>query len=110
VVSYPISVKRNSYRGREPHKRARALEENRVALELERYINEMLEQQQEPICSYLYHEIAGETGHDVDLVRRLCFAIDCGGNGFTAIRRGMTFRQAVEAMGLVPAKQEAVSG
>jgi hypothetical protein len=69
-----------------------------------------LEQQQEPICSYLYHEIAWETGHDVELVRRLCFAVDCGGNGFTVIRQEMTFQQAVEAMGLVHSKQDAISG
>jgi hypothetical protein len=106
MVTFPISVKRNTYSGRDPRKRARAIDENRVALELERHINAKLEKQQDPIHAYMYHELAWETGHHIELVRRLCFSIDCGGNGFTVIRHGMTIQQAVEAMGLAPGKRD----
>lgn len=98
MVTYPISVKGNGYRGNDPRKRAKANEENRIALELERHINKLLENQQEPIQSYMYHDIASDTGHDIETVRRLCFSIDCGGNGFTVIKKGLTMEQAVAAM------------
>jgi hypothetical protein len=95
MVTYPISVKRNGYRGSDPRKRAKANEENRIALELERHINKLVENQQLPIQNYMYHEIARATGHDVDLVRRICFSIDGGHHGFTVIKQGMTLEQAM---------------
>lgn len=95
MVTYPISVKRNAYRGSDPCKRAKANAENRIALE--RHINNLLEKHQLPIQSYMYYDIASDTGHDIELVRRLCYSIDCGGNGFTVIRRGMSLERAMAA-------------
>lgn len=98
MVTYPITVKRNAYRGRDPRKRAKANEENRIALELERHINKLLENQQLPIQNYMYHEIARDTGHSLETVRRLCFPIDGGHQGFTVIKKGMTLEQATAAL------------
>lgn len=97
-------MKRNGYRGSDARKRAKANEENRIALELERHINNLLQKQELPIQSYLYHEIARDTGHDIGLVRRLCYSIDCGGNGFTVIKQGMTLEQAMAELH-APAKK-----
>jgi uncharacterized protein YerC len=57
----------------------------------------MLLKQTDPVHVYLYHTIASETGVDEEIVRRLCFAIDGGSGGFTAIRHDMTYDEAMEA-------------
>jgi hypothetical protein len=90
MVTYPISVKRNSYRGSDRRKKEKAYLENQVAMELEKAINELLKNQKEAIRSYGYHEIASQTGVALETVRKLCFSIDCGHNGFTATRVGLT--------------------
>jgi hypothetical protein len=96
VVTHPIHVKRSSYRGTDPKKRQKAAEQNRIAAELESHINALLRNQTDPIQVYLYYEIAAATGHSEDTVRDLCFAIDGGHNGFTAIKPGLTYEQAME--------------
>jgi uncharacterized protein YerC len=98
MVTYPISVKRNGYRGANPKRRAKAYVENEIASALEQHINKRLLEQTQPVRVYLYHEIARETGYNVETVGRLCFSIDGGHNGFTAIKRGMTLDQAMAAM------------
>lgn len=95
VVTYPITVQRSSYRGSDPRKRQKAARENQIASELERAINELLLKQANPIQVYTYGEIARQTGHSVECVREVCFSIDCGQNGFTAIRYGMTYEEAM---------------
>lgn len=97
MVQHPIHVTRDGYRGNDPRKKRKAADKNRIALELERCINDKLLEQKEPVHSYMYYEIASATGVDVDLVRDLCFAIDGGSNGFTAIRHDLTYQQAMDA-------------
>lgn len=104
MVTYPITVKRNAYRGSDPRKRAKANEDNTIALELERHINKILENQQLPIQNYMYHQIAGDTGHSLEVVRRLCFSIDCGHHGFTVITQGITLEQAMAELQSPPSK------
>jgi hypothetical protein len=93
MVTYPISVARNNYRGSDPKKRAKRDRDNQVATLLEQKINEMLLAQDSPVRVYLYHEIARATHVDIEVVQRLCFSIDCGSNGFTAIKPDMTLEQ-----------------
>lgn len=96
MVIYPIHVKRFGYRGADRRKREKASEHNRIASELETYINGLLKVQESPVQSYLYYQIAAATGYSEEVVRELCFSIDCGHNGFTAIRSGLAFEQAME--------------
>lgn len=96
MVTYPIHVKRSGYRGADRRKREKVSEHNHIASELETYINRLLKEQQAPVQSYLYYEIAAATGYPEDVVRELCFSIDCGHNGFTAIRSGLSLDQAME--------------
>lgn len=96
MKTYPIRVPRVSYRGADRRKQAKTAETNRIAAELERHINALIEKQAYPICSYDYYEISSATGYDLETVRRLCFGIDGGHNGFTVIRPGLTMEQALE--------------
>ncbi len=99
MVTYPITTKRDFYRGRDPRKADKAREFNRVAGELERYINDLLLKQTAAVQSYHYHEIARAIGHDIELVSEICFQIDCGHHGFTAYRKGLTQEQALAQSG-----------
>lgn len=99
MVTFPIRIARAGYRGSDLRKRQKALERNRLASTLESKINEMLANQTDPIRTYLYHEIASETGIGYETVRDLCFSIDCGSNGFTAYKRGLTLEQALDKAG-----------
>ena len=96
MVSHPIHVKRNAYRGSDAKKRLKASTENRTAMQLETYINELLKAQVAPVQVYGYQEISSGTGVDYEVVRNLCFSIDCGNGGFTAIRNGLTVDQALD--------------
>jgi hypothetical protein len=98
VVSYPITVRRSSYRGADPRKKQKAAEENSAAALLEKLINERLLEQTEPIKSYMYYELSELSGMSIEVVRRLCFSIDGGHNGLTAVRKGMTYEAALAEM------------
>jgi len=65
---------------------------------LESLINGLLQQQEAPVQIYYYQEFASMSGYAEELVRRLCFAIDGGSTGFTAIRKGLTQEQAFNEM------------
>lgn len=97
MVTYPIYVKRDGYSGRDPRKMEKRRDYNRCAAELEQHINGLLENQVAPIQTYLYHQIAAATGYPLETVRDVCFSIDCGHNGFTAVKKGMTYEQAIAA-------------
>lgn len=97
MVTYPIHVTRSNYRGADPKKRQKAAEQNRISDKLEEHINGCIQAQLAPIQIYLYYRIAAETGYSEKIVRDLCFGIDGGGNGFTAIKPGLTYEQAMEA-------------
>lgn len=95
MVSYPIRVARSGYRGTDAKKRAKAAEENRMASLIENFVNGKLVAQVEPVLQYGWSEIAEGTGLRLEDVARLGFSIDCGSNGFTAIRQGLTLEQAI---------------
>ncbi len=97
MVTYPIRVSRTVYRGADPKKRAKASSLNRVAAEIEAYINGQLQKQERPVQVYDYWDIAEATGHSIELVRDLCYSIDGGSNGFTATKPGMPFNVAMDA-------------
>jgi hypothetical protein len=98
MVTYPVSVRRNSYRGGDRKKQMRAATENELAARIEKYVNDLLFAQEQPIAAYLFHDIASATGIDYDIVRRLGYSIDGGSNGFTSVKRGMTLEEAWAAM------------
>ncbi|QJR30034.1 hypothetical protein [Limnobacter profundi] len=97
MVTYPIHVPRADYRGTDSRKKEKAANHNRIAAELETYINARLKAQTRPIQQYLYHQIASDTGHSVETIRELCFSIDGGHGGFTAFKSGMSAEQAMDA-------------
>ena len=96
MVQYPIRVSGESYRGTNARKKSKAAQTNLIARELETFINEKLKAQEEPIYSYSYHEVSGQTGIPLEMVEKLCFSIDCGSGGFTAIKHGLTYEQAMK--------------
>lgn len=95
MVTYPIRIVRDGYRGSDSKKRAKAQQRNELASRLEAHINEKLRNQSEPIHVYSYHEIASETGIDLETVRSLGYSVDAGSGGFTAYRLGLTQEQAM---------------
>jgi type IV secretory pathway TraG/TraD family ATPase VirD4 len=96
MVTYPIHVTRDGYKGSNPTKRAKAQATNLLANKLEVRINEILSNQSEPIHVYTYAEIASATSIDYDTVRDLGFSIDGGSGGFTAYKVGLTLEQALK--------------
>ena len=94
MVTFPIHVSGDAYRGSDSKKRIKAQATNRLASQLQAHINEKLKEQVEPIRVYSYHEIAAETGIDYEIVRRLGYSIDGGSGGFTAYKAGLTMQQA----------------
>ncbi len=98
MVEYPIHISRQRYKGSNPRRREKVNESNRIAAQLEQHINERLKAQQSSIQVYMYHEISADTGVPLDVVSDLCFSIDCGSHGFTAIRPSMTSQQAMAEM------------
>jgi hypothetical protein len=83
MVRYPITIERESYNGSNEKKRSKAAERNRIAAELEKYINDEIQRRGSGV--YLYGLIAHDTGYDEELVRQICFSIDGGQNGFTVV-------------------------
>lgn len=98
MVEFPIHVSRDSYRGSNLRRREKANETNRLAARLEQYINERLKAQEASIQVYGFHEIADATNVPLEIVQELCFSIDGGSNGFTAIKPGMTYQRAMAEM------------
>ena len=94
-VKYPIHVGRDNYRGADARKRLKTAEHNSAAMALEQSINAMLLEQKTPIRSYGYDEISNRTGYSITLVAKLCYSIASGSNGFTAIRKDLTYEQAM---------------
>jgi hypothetical protein len=96
MVTYPIHVARDGYRGSNSKKRAKAQATNQVASRLETYINERLKHQSEPIYVYMFHEISMETGIDYETVKKLGGSIDGGSGGFTAFKAGLSQKEAMD--------------
>ena len=100
MVTYPIRMARDTYKGGNRQKQLKSAYENQDIARLEAFINDMLLKQTEPIASYLFHDIARESGFDYEFVAKHGFSIDCGHNGFTAWRYDLTYEQAMKATGL----------
>lgn len=100
MVTYPINVRRDNYRGNDSRKRQKVIDKNAAATEIERVVNHMLINQVEPVRSYGWHEIASATGLSVDDVASLGYSIDCGSNGFTAYRHDLGYQKSLEMAGL----------
>ena len=86
VANYPISVPRKMYKGADVKKREKAQERNRIADELESYLNKLIEKQTQERASYFYFQIANETGHAEKTVREILFSVDCGHTGLTVYK------------------------
>jgi uncharacterized protein (DUF2344 family) len=84
MVSYPIHIARDSYRGNDARKKQKAADHNRDVAELQRKINEMLKEQTEPVKVYDWMTIARDTGFSYEFVKKVGYSIDGGSNGFTA--------------------------
>ena len=83
MLVYPVSLKRNLYRGKDAKKSAKAQLENRRITKIEGYINERLREKSEPTKIYMYSQIANATGQPIALVRRLFSEMGGGDNGVT---------------------------
>ena len=97
MVTYPIYVQRDRYSGRDARKRQKVSDKNRIASELETYINDLLLKQEAPVQVYDFADIARATGYSIDVVSELGYSIDGGSNGFTARKHGMTYDAAIAA-------------
>jgi len=76
---------------------------------IEDFVNSKLMVQVEPVQQYGWYEIAEGTGLSLQDVSRLGFSIDCGSNGFTAIRQGLSLEQAAaEAQNRAVARSQAL--
>lgn len=98
MVSYPIYVARNSYRGNDKKKRAKASQDNQDAARIEEACNRLIQNQTQPIQSYLWMEVSRESGVDYETVRRLGYSIDGGSNGFTASKPGLSQEEIRQGM------------
>jgi len=84
MVTYPIIVPRNNYKGKDVKKRLKARGDNLRAAVIENAINTLLQAQTEPVQIYDYHHIAEITGLSFGQISELCYGISGSGNGFTA--------------------------
>lgn len=98
MVTHPIRVRREYYRGRDKTKQARLSHYNSQAAELERYINDLLLKQEAPVEVYDFADIARRIGFPLDFVSEAGYSIDGGSNGFTAWRHDMTYDEAMAAI------------
>jgi hypothetical protein len=86
MVRYPVRVPRDGYKGRDPKKRQKRSEKNRIAKELEDYLNRAIEKNDQNLQQYLYGYIAADTGFSEKIVRDILFGVDAGHNGLTVIK------------------------
>lgn len=98
MVTYPVHVRRDNYRGANAKRQAKAAETNRYASRIEQAANRLIQAQREPIRPYHWMEISEESDVPYEIVRDLGFSIDCGSNGFTAIRPGLSNEDYQKAM------------
>jgi hypothetical protein len=83
MVRYPVFVPRRHYRGSKDRLRRKITDYNRVAAELEAYLNRQIEASDEDTQVLFYEDIARATGVPLDMVRDILFGVDCGHNGLT---------------------------
>jgi len=86
MVSYPINVPRKHYGGAKPRLRQKASDYNRLARELEDYLNQRIAASDAETQTYLYPSIGRDTGIPLEIVRQILFGVDCGHNGLTVYK------------------------
>lgn len=86
MVTYPIRVPRDHYKGRNPRRLQKRSENNRIAQELENYLNRAIEKDDANMQKFIYGFIAVDTGYSEETVRNILFGVDCGHNGLTVIK------------------------
>jgi hypothetical protein len=89
MVSFPISVPRDGYRGNDRRRRQKQQQYNEVAKECEEYLNRTIAANPAETQVYYYAYIAGDLNLSVEDVRDVLFAVDCGHNGLT-VSKGST--------------------
>lgn len=99
MITYPARVHRDTYRGSNQRRMIKRDQHNRYAVTIENAVNRLLLAQTEPIRTYLWMEISEESGVPFDIVKDLGYSIECGSNGFTATRPGLSEDEYLEAMG-----------
>jgi hypothetical protein len=104
MVTYPVHLRRDSYKGSNERKKEKALAYNAAVSKIEDHVNDLLKNQTAPIRSYFYFDISIASGFSLELVEKVCYSIDCGSYGFTAYKSGMTLTQALDSASLDSSK------
>ncbi len=85
MVRYPLHAPRKIFRGRKPREAAKRDRFNRIAAQVECYLNdELARPDDDTIRIFRSHEVASAIGEDIDLVQEIIFGIDGGSGGVTA--------------------------
>jgi|GEM_PF-1978489 len=87
MVQYPIHVPKKSYKGSKPNLQMKNIENNRIAAELEKVVNKIIEDSNENIVEVMYYKIAVKTGYSIDKIREFLRSVDGGYNGLTAYKQ-----------------------
>jgi hypothetical protein len=83
MVTYPVHVQKKTYRGKKDKLKQEASEYNRLAGELESYINKKVAESDEYELIIIYDSIAASLHLPLDLVREILYSVDGGDNGIT---------------------------
>ncbi|HUU53117.1 MAG TPA: hypothetical protein VMW44_00585 [Candidatus Bathyarchaeia archaeon] len=83
MVTYPVHVHGKTYRGKKDKLKQEAIEYNRLAGELESYINKKVDESDEYELIIIYDSIAAKLHLPLDLVREILYSVDGGDNGIT---------------------------
>jgi hypothetical protein len=87
IPSYPLSVPRDHYSGKDPRRHEKARRHNEVAKECEDYLNQKIRENPDEVQMYVYGDIAHDLNLSTEDVYAVLFAIDCGHNGLTVHKR-----------------------
>lgn len=96
MVQYPVRTQRYPYSGKDPNRATAMRKKEGISILIEEFLNQQLLLQEAPLQIYLYSMIAKQTRFPRQLVYDCCNYIDARGDGFTAIRHGLTLEQALE--------------
>lgn len=83
MVSFPISVSRDGYRGSDPRRRRKQKRHSEVAKDCEECLKRKIAENPSETQVYHYSSIAHDLNLFVEDVRNVLFAVDCGHNGLT---------------------------
>ncbi len=81
VKVFPIRVPRKQYKGSKDSLRRKTVEHNQCAVRIERYLNDRIVADPNPIQTYTYEFIALDLDLTAEQVREILFGVDCGHNG-----------------------------